>query len=331
MRIWGCKEFLSMEKPLETLVKPASLRRIFQTLGTMYLIWIGICLFVFHAGNLLSLDKNTSHLFSPFSILFFLFLASLLTAIFMINAEPLLREHHRFRKALLLLCAAISAGLFAFVRISGNPHLFVYIAGTANLLIFANLLGSWIAAPLKRPPELLPLCLVMAFVDIFSVAGGPSKEIAETLEKYYRSGMKGPAPAGDFIVIKIPVPGLEKLVPLFGLADWIIVVFLAAYAAKFTIRDNIAGQSLSRMVKDSRLSFYFPIPVIGLIAGIFLARFLEIFLPALPVIVLFFLTYIMIKHPEVRKLTPSDRKMMLITLAVMAGLLAVRFLLLRQF
>ncbi len=315
-----------MVNSAEKHMEPDSLRKIFQTLGSMYLIWIGISLFVFHTGQLLPLDKETQHLFSPFSVLFFLSLASMLTALFMTDAEPLLRNHHRLRKALLLLCTAIGAGLFAFVRVSGIIHPLIYIAGTANLLVFASLLGSWIVAPLKRPAELLPLCLVMSFVDIFSVAGGPTKEIAETLEKYYRSGMKGPAPAGDFILIKIPTPGLEKLVPLFGLADWIIIVFLAAYAAKFSISDNITGHSLHHMVKNRRLSFYLPVPVLGLIAGIFLARFLGIFLPALPVIVLFFLGYIMIKHPEVRNLTNSDWKLMLITLAVMTGLLAVRFL-----
>ncbi|MGE0082830.1 MAG: hypothetical protein AB7S75_00270 [Desulfococcaceae bacterium] len=316
-----------MQKTAEIYIEPASLRKIFQTLGSMYLIWIGISLFVFHTGHLLPLDRESQHLLSPFSLLFFLCLASGLTAMFMIYAEPLLRPHHRLRKALLLLCTAISAGLFAFARVSGSIHPLIYIAGTANLLVFASLLGSWIVAPLKRPAELLPLCLVMALVDIFSVAGGPTKKIAETLEKYYRSGMKGPAPAGDFILFKIPVPGLENLVPLFGLADWIIIAFLAAYSAKFSISDNITGRSLNRMKENRRLSFYLPVPVMGLIAGIFLARFLGIFLPALPIIVVFFLGYIMTKYPEARNLTHSDRKLMLITLAAMAGLVAVRFFL----
>ena len=315
-----------MTNPAEPQIALASPQKIFQTLGIMYLIWMGISLLLFHAGHLLPLEGKNPHFFSPVSIVFFLCLASLLTALFMTEAEPLLREHHRLRKALLLLCTAISAGLFAFARVRGSVSSLIYIAGTANLLIFASLLGSWIVAPLKRPAELLPLCLVMAFADIFSVAGGPTKEIAETLEKYYRSGMKGPVPFGDFIVIKIPVPGLEKLVPLFGLADWIIIVFLAAYAAKFGFSDNIAGPGLHRMVENRRVSFYLPVSVMGLTGGIFLARFLGIFLPALPVIVVFFLGYIMIKYPSVRELTDSDRKLMRITLAAMTGLMAVRFL-----
>lgn len=50
-------------------------------------------------------------------------------------------------------------------------------------------------------------------------------------------------PLADILVLKISVPGQENLLPVFGVADWIIVAFRAASVAKFNLNDNIAGNS----------------------------------------------------------------------------------------
>ncbi len=304
------------------------LKQILLILGKIFLLWIFFSLLFFYAGKYIPFGPEQTFLTAPFSVLFFLSLASFLTAFFIIHGQPLLAQQHRLRGMLLVLSFFFGTAMFAFVRGGGSSHSIIYITVTANLLLFANLLGTWIAGPLKRPAELIPLCLVMALSDIFSVAAGPTEKFAETIAQYYRSGMKGPAPVIDFILFKIPVPGAEKMVPLFGLADWVIIAFLAACAAKFGFHDNLAGKGLGEMAEKKRPVFYFPASLAGLIFGIFLAWYSGVFLPALQLVVIFFLAYIIPKYAQIRKITASDLKLMLGTLLIMGTLLAIRFILL---
>ena len=137
--------------------------------------------------------------------------------------------------------------------------------------------------------------------------------------------MEGPVPASDFILVKFSVPGLENPMPIFGLSDWVIIVFLTAAAVKFSMNDNLAGKSMETMVNKRQLSFYLPVTVLGLIAAVFTAHYQGIFLPALPVIALFFLGYTMVKYPKARELTRSDIILVLASSGIMAGLMAVRY------
>ena len=291
----------------------------------MYIIWIAASFAIMGAGIVFK-TVIPPDLAGPLSLLFFVILASCQTAFFMIRAEPILQNRHRLRQKLLSASFILGSVLYYFVRLrGGTPSCFVFILGTANLLVFANLLGTWIVTPLKRPAELFPLCLVMSLADIFSVVGGPTSEIAGILEKYYKSGMTGQVPAGDFIVIKIVIPGLPNMVPVFGLADWVIIAFLTASAVRFKMNDNPAGKSVGHMVRSRRVSFYLPAGAFGLIAAVFAAHFFKLFLPALPMIAFFFLVWIMIKYPEARHLNRQDWRLVWFTVAVMACLMAVRY------
>jgi len=299
--------------------------RILIPLTAMYGIWIVLSLVILWAGFLLPDASAYESIISSLSLIFFLALAASLTAIFIIYAEPELKERHNFRKILLLITGCLNIVLFLFVRKTGHTYSIVYIINTANLLIFGTLLGTWIVTPLKRPAELIPLCVIMSIADLFSVVSGPSEKIAETIEKYYKSGMQGPAPFSDFILIKCVILGLEKPMPVFGLSDWVIITFFAAFSVKFAINDNITGKSLDTMVKEKKIYFYMPVTVVGLITTVFLAHYLGIFLPALPVIAAFFLCYIMIKYPKTRQLTKADIKILLVSSGIMFSLMLVRY------
>ena len=104
----------------------------------------------------------------------------------------------------LLLIFWTGYGIVVFTGIKNN-----YITGvlTANLIVFAAVFGNWLASPLKRPAELVPLCLVVALSDIFSVFAGPTKQFAGTISQYYEGGMEGIPPLVDFILVKMPLPG----------------------------------------------------------------------------------------------------------------------------
>ncbi len=182
---------------------------------------------------------------------------------------------------------------------------------TANLLFFACVLGNWLTEPLKRPAELIPLCLVMSLIDIFSVFQGPTRELTSDLIGYYGSGQPGPPPLVDYILIKLPLPGQSSLLPVFGVSDWIMIVMLSAAAAKFSMNDNI----LHRFGK-----VYFPVAGIGLITTILAARELDMYLPALPMIAGCFLAVMAYKFPEIRHLTRNELRPMVLFTALAGGL-----------
>ncbi len=288
-------------------------------------LWVFFSWSVFEAGKQMAVEGDLLAIIAPVSLLVFLILASLITAVHLIYAEPALRDHPGRRIGWLLISAFFVASLFFGVRMTGVSHPVVYMIATANLLVFANLLGAWIVTPLRRPAELLPLCLIMSLADLFSVVSGPTKKIAESLDTYYRSGMKGPAPIGDFIVIKIAAPGLDHLLPVFGLADWVIIAFLCAASVRFGINDNLAGKGAAEMVRKNRPAFYLPVAAAGLFLAVLSAHYLGIFLPALPMVAFCYVAYGLAVFPPLRRPRKSDWELMIITTLLMGGLMAARY------
>jgi hypothetical protein len=187
------------------------------------------------------------------------------------------------------------------------------------------LIGTWIVTPLNRPAELVSVCVVMSLADILSLLAGPTKYIKGVIETFYDSGMQGTAPIADILVLKFAVPGLKNPVPVFGVADWIIVAFLAASVARFEMDDNMVGISLSEMIKKKRLAFYVPVSAFGLMVALLFAQVFDIFLPALPVIAVVFLIYLLTKYPQARILKKSDWKIILLFSTTMIGAIVLMY------
>ncbi|MCP4113022.1 MAG: hypothetical protein GY749_47090 [Desulfobacteraceae bacterium] len=289
----------------------------------IYCMWSVITLSVFVLGLFLAGIDSLLKFTIPVSIAFFIMLASLSTAIFMVYAEPELQKKPVLRYISILLTVFLGIGLFIFIRQTGNKSIVLFVIVSANLMVFANLIGAWIITPLEQPSELVLLCAVMSLSDIFSVFSGPTRFIAQSVDQYYKGGMKGDVPIGDFLLIKIAVPGLDELMPVFGIADWIIIAFLASAVVKFEMNDNLVGRSLDTMVKEKRLSVYLPAASAGLFAAVFSAQYFNIFLPALPVVSLFFLTYILAKYPVARNLNRKDWILLFSFSGCMIGIFAL--------
>ena len=292
------------------------------SLAAIYLSWISASLLVLLLG---SSPAAFSGLVVPAAVVCFVVLASAGAAVFLICLEPLLNGRRWLRVVLLLITLSAGVGIYFLGRSPAGPDNLTFIFGSSNLLVFAALLGSWMVAPLTRPAEIVPVCVVMTAADLFSVLAGPTRDIASGLRAFYEGGMQGPSPPAEFLLIKIAVPGFEALVPVFGVADWIMVVFLVAAVAKFRMNDNLAGASLGSMVEKGRLRFYVPVAASGLILAVLLAQGLNLFLPALPVVSLVFLGYILLRYPKARALKRSDWLAILLISGIAAGLSAIRF------
>ena len=96
--------------------------------------------------------------------------------------------------------------------------------------------------------------------------------------------------------------------PLFGVSDLVFLVLLSAGAEKFSI--------------DHRL-FHFPVAGLGLVFGVFLAHSTSMFIPGMPLMVLFFLPVILFQSPGARQLKISDIVYSIVFPAII--ILGVRF------
>ncbi|RJP45717.1 MAG: hypothetical protein C4548_04285 [Desulfobacteraceae bacterium] len=272
--------------------------------------WIGVSLVFLGAVNGLSSDGITPGLLVAPAVFVHICLAALATAFFMVYASEPLRDRHRLRLGFIGFSILLTVVIFALSRrLEPGSHIPLWslkTLNTANLIVFANLLGSWITAPLKRPAEMVPLCAVVTLADLFSVFKGPSRKIIESLTVYYETGMVGPPPVADFLLLKITVPGIGESMPVFGVSDWIIIAFFSAAAVKFGFNDNLAGKSITDMQSHRRIGFYLPVSVIGLFLAVLAAQALGVFIPALPVVVTFYMLDMMIRCPDARKIKRSD-------------------------
>ena len=196
---------------------------------------------------------------------------------------------------------------------------------TATLVLLACVAGHWLAIPLKRPSEFIPIGMAVALSDIFSVFSGPTRNFAEHLSDYYRDGMTGPVPLVDFFLVKMPMPGNDYFMPVFGITDWVVVALLSAGALRFSMNDNVFSLARSTQAQDKSRAF-FPMAGMGLILSIVAARSMNLYLPALPFIVIVFLSAMAAKYPSVRKLGPEEIRAMIFVSALIVMLMAVFFL-----
>jgi hypothetical protein len=263
-------------------------------------------------------NGNWGRIFAPVWLVFFLLVAGYALSRHLAEVEPLLKDRHVLRRRLLLGGLLAWGLLYAAGRTRENIRPAIYLLNTAHLLVMGNVLGGWLVSPLKRMSELIPLGAVLLMADLFSVFRGPSKEIAETLEKFYKSGMEGPAPLVDFIILRIPVPGAAHLMPVFGVSDWIAAAFLSAAAFRFGVRDNLIGPDPR---EDRPVDFFLPAAAAGLLAALFLAWAIDRFIPALPVVVVVFLLATAVRRPACLRPTGGDWKLLGGTVVVMGALM----------
>jgi hypothetical protein len=284
--------------------------RVSIVIAVIHTVWIAISLLLQAAGNCLPTDIFSYRGLVGSVVFFHICLAALATAFFMVYAMEPLRGRHRLRIEFIGFCIFLTLAIFICSRqLNPEAHLMLRVLktiNTANLIVFANLLGSWITIALKRQAELVPVSVVVVLADLFSVFKGPSREIIENLTVYYEAGMAGSPPVFDFLVLKIAVPGMMQLVPAFGVSDWIIIAFFSAAAVKFGFNDNLAGKGINEMLSRRRPAFYFPVSAIGLFVAVQAAQALDIFLPAIPLVVIFFMSYTVMQYPDTRRLKRSD-------------------------
>ena len=188
------------------------------------------------------------------------------------------------------LSLAVSIWLINQLPHAGNWQPLLAVAKSGLLLLVATVTGAAMARYVKRLWELVPVCIVMTLADFASWMYGPTAGFTQQIQQYYQAPV-GPPPLVDMILIKLAFPGIAGLTPVFGLADWIMVVFFAIVARRHGINDNLIGLPGETLARQGRIGSYLPVSVVALLVATVLAQATGLFIPALPVIALVMLIW----------------------------------------
>ncbi|SCY79892.1 hypothetical protein SAMN05216233_12250 [Desulfoluna spongiiphila] len=200
----------------------------------------------------------------------------------------------------------LTAGSWAALRF-GLPFRLCWEAlSTCGQILVVAVAAGYLPRFLKSPAELLPLVSVMVCADAVSYLVGPTHHIAQDVAAYYTGGRQGLFPLYEVLLMKFPSPGTHALYPFFGVADWFMVVFLGSASRFFILGDRVAG---------------IPAAVLGLFLAVAAAWLLGVFVPALPVLALFYLAVMGMRHTAVFK--PGRRE---VALAAFPPLVSVALL-----
>ncbi|MBE0575077.1 MAG: hypothetical protein IH613_04185 [Desulfuromonadales bacterium] len=178
---------------------------------------------------------------------------------------------------------------------SGTWQPLLAVVKSGLLLLVATFVGAAIARYVNHLWELVPICLVMTLADFTSWLYGPTAGFTQQIKEHYLAPA-GQPPLVDMILVKLAFPGFAALAPVFGIADWIMVVFFAVVAGRYEINDNLIGPRGETLARQGRIGFYLPVSVVALIGAIVLAQTTGLFIPALPVIALIMLLWYALRY-----------------------------------
>ncbi len=158
------------------------------------------------------------------------------------------------------------------------------------LLLVATLIGAALARYVQRLWELAPICIVMTLADFASWSYGPTATFTREIEQFYLTP-EGPPPLIDMVLVKLAFPGPGGLAPVFGISDWIMVVFFAIVARHHGVNDNLLVTAGENLARQGRIGCYLPVSVAALFFAALLAQTTGLFIPALPLIALIMLLW----------------------------------------
>jgi len=210
-------------------------------------------------------------------------------------AVPEVPSGHRW--GLLVVGCGVTAGSWLAVR-CGLPFRILWEGvTTCGQLLIVVVAAGYLPRFLKSPAELLPLVSVMVCADAVSYLAGPTHHIAKEVADYYMAGRESLYPVSEVLLMKFPTPGSFDLYPLFGVADWFMVIFLGSASRFFGLEDRVVG---------------IPLALLGLFIAAAAARVTALFIPALPVLAIFYITGMVLRHGAVFR--PGRREVLLLLL-----------------
>lgn len=269
-------------------------RRLILLLLASHLLWSCVIFGLWSAGRLI--ETATPWLSGGFIALQLYAAAQLLLPALLLHPEERTRGFYLFWGTTLSLSIWLINQL---PPISGwQPLLTVIKSGL--LLLVATVTGAALARYVNRLWELIPICIVMTMADLASWRYGPTATFTQQIEHYYLTP-DAPAPLIDIVLIKLVLPGSVGLAPMFGISDWIMVVFFAIVARRHGVNDNLIGSLGETLARQRRVGRYLPVSVVALFIATVLAQVTGLFIPALPLIALTMLLWYVTRYLLLRR------------------------------
>ncbi len=276
-------------------------QRLIQLLILSHLLWSCAVFGLWSIGSLF--ETPSSWLSAGFLVLQLYAAAQLLLPALLLHPEKRSRGFYLFWGMTLML----SVWLINQLPSSGIWQPLLAGVKSGLLLLVATLIGAALARYVRRLWEIAPICIVMSLADFASWSFGPTASFTREIEQFYLAP-KGPPPLIDMVLVKLALPGPGGLAPVFGISDWIMVVFFAIVARHHQVNDNLLGPSGENLADQGRIGRYLPVSVAALFLATLLAQTTGLFIPALPLIALImFLWYAVRYLLPVTRLTPPPK------------------------
>ena len=264
-------------------------RRLILRLGASHLLWSCAIFGLWWGGQLI---KVTTPWWTGGFIALQLFAAAqLLLPALLLQPEERKRGFYVFWGLTLLLSIWLINQL---ITVADWQPLLAAIK-SALLLLVGTLTGAALARYVLRLWEIVPVCIVMSLADLASWLCGPTAGFSKVIRQYYLAP-EGPPPLIDMFLIKLVFPGSAGLAPVFGISDWIMVVFFAIVARRYAINDNLIGTPGETLARQGRIGRYLPISVAALFIAIVLAQTTGLFIPVLPLMALVMFLWYAIRY-----------------------------------
>ena len=269
-------------------------RRLIFLLIASHLLWCCALFALWSGGSLLA--STTPWLSAGFIALQLYAASQLLLPALLLHPEERSRSFYLFWGVTLAACIWLINQLPS----AGAWQPLPVVIKSGLLLLVATVTGAAMARYVKRLWEIVPVCLVMTLADFTSWMYGPTAGFTQQIQNYYLAPV-GPPPLVDMILVKLAFPGPAGLAPVFGIADWIMVVFFAIVARRYGVNDNLIGSFGETLARQGRIGRYLPVSVVALFIATVLAQTTGLFIPALPVIALIMLLWYALRYLASRR------------------------------
>jgi len=149
----------------------------------------------------------------------------------------LLRTKATRRLAALLIACAVAANLLANMLI---PDPAARLVVGYSLIVLGFGLGSLLAGFVDSPRYMLPVCVVAAAADLWSVCAGPTRAIVDARSEIVQR----------HAFVAVPVAGAVQSQPIAGIGDVIFVALLLCIAARLglPVLRTMAGMFIGLLV-----------------------------------------------------------------------------------
>ncbi len=264
-------------------------RRLILCLGASHLLWSCATFGLWWGGQLI--DASDPWWSGGFIALQLFAAAQLLLPALLLQPEERNRFFYFFWGTTLLL----SIWLINQLTPAASWLPLLTLIKSSLLLLVATLTGAALARYVQRLWEIVPICIVMTLADVASWLAGPTARFSRDIQQYYLAP-EGPPPLIDMVLIKLAFPGSAELAPVFGISDWIMVVFFAIVARRYAINDNLLGTPGETLARQGRIGRYLPVSVAALFIAILLAHATGLFIPVLPLMALVLFLWFAIRY-----------------------------------